>query len=263
VLWPFVSVMKSLIEYRKFRTQAERQYGRHKDDPEAYIGTREQNARTRTDHALFPPQISRSDTSLPSSEQEKSLELPGRGLEKADSSSSEDLPTSYEKAPEAQDDPKARSNHPGGHLNLRTSGHHDTESHEHATALSKISTQSSHSSDDVALGLILTGIQVRTRETSEGGEELVFVVHYKDDSDSMNPQNWSSFCKISATFLIGCIGFVVTVASSIDSTVSKRAAEEFGVSKVTESLATGLYLIGFGVGALIAGPCSEALGRNL
>ena len=34
------------------------------------------------------------------------------------------------------------------------------------------------------------------------------------------------------------------------------------MSEVTESLATGLFLIGFGVGALVAGPISETVGRN-
>ena len=34
------------------------------------------------------------------------------------------------------------------------------------------------------------------------------------------------------------------------------------MSEVTESLATGLFLIGFGCGALIAGPVSETVGRN-
>lgn len=32
------------------------------------------------------------------------------------------------------------------------------------------------------------------------------------------------------------------------------ASREFGVSEVAESLATGLFLVGFGVGALVAGP---------
>ncbi|KAJ5522101.1 hypothetical protein N7527_006216 [Penicillium freii] len=51
------------------------------------------------------------------------------------------------------------------------------------------------------------------------------------------------------------------MASAIDSAVIKPASLEFGVSEVTESLATGLYLIGFGVGALIASPLSEMIGR--
>ena len=58
------------------------------------------------------------------------------------------------------------------------------------------------------------------------------------------------------------MGWVVGFASSIDSAVLEQAAKDFGVSEVTESLATGLFLIGFGVGALFAGPVSETVGRN-
>ena len=58
------------------------------------------------------------------------------------------------------------------------------------------------------------------------------------------------------------LGAVVGFASAVDSPAIPQAAKEFGVSEVVESLATGLFLIGFGVGALFAGPISEALGRN-
>ena len=51
------------------------------------------------------------------------------------------------------------------------------------------------------------------------------------------------------------------MASAIDSAVLSEASQHFGVAQVAESLATGLYLIGFGVGALIASPMSEIVGR--
>lgn len=41
---------------------------------------------------------------------------------------------------------------------------------------------------------------------------------------------------------------MVGFASSVDSAALPQAAKEFGVSEVTESLATGLFLIGFGCG---------------
>ena len=63
-------------------------------------------------------------------------------------------------------------------------------------------------------------------------------------------------------FNIAAIGWIVGFASSIDSAALLQAAADFGVSEVTESLATGLFLIGFGVGALVAGPISETVGRN-
>jgi hypothetical protein len=50
------------------------------------------------------------------------------------------------------------------------------------------------------------------------------------------------------TLLVASIGLIVGFASSVDSAVIQQARIEFGVSEVTESLATGIYLIGFGFG---------------
>ena len=51
-------------------------------------------------------------------------------------------------------------------------------------------------------------------------------------------------------------------ASSIDAPVIPQAAKEFHVSEESESLATVLFLVGFGAGAPFAGPLSETFGRN-
>lgn len=119
-------------------------------------------------------------------------------------------------------------------------------------------------SDGASLGPTLTGVDVRDRTTNDGGDKdaKVFVVGYRGDNDSMNPHNWSFRVRLVATFQVACIGAIVGIASSIDSSALKGAAEEFGVSEVVESLSTGLYLAGFGVGGLFAGPISETLGRN-
>lgn len=61
---------------------------------------------------------------------------------------------------------------------------------------------------------------------------------------------------------VASVGWIVGFASNIDSAALPQAAAEYGVSKVTESLGTGLFLIGFGCGALLAGPISETVGRN-
>ena len=50
------------------------------------------------------------------------------------------------------------------------------------------------------------------------------------------------------SFNVASIGAIVGFASSIDSAALPQAAAEFGVSQVAESLATGLFLIGFGAG---------------
>ena len=117
-----------------------------------------------------------------------------------------------------------------------------------------------------ALGTTLTGISVRdyTRSKAEdnAGDTKVFVVGYEGPDDVLNPHNWSRAIRIGATVNIAFIGWIVGFASSVDSAAVKQASAEFGVSEVTESLATGLFLIGFGVGALFAGPVSETVGRN-
>ncbi|KAG8624043.1 hypothetical protein KVT40_009019 [Elsinoe batatas] len=125
--------------------------------------------------------------------------------------------------------------------------------------LSRLTTQESAGG---RLGRAMTGIHIRKRNTKEGGDGNVFIVGYHDEHDPTNPHNWSYLTRIGITSMIASIGFVVGVASSIDSMALTQAAEEFGVSEVVESLATGLYLVGFGCGALFAGPISETVGRN-
>ena len=132
------------------------------------------------------------------------------------------------------------------------------------------------------MGHAMTGIEVRQLPTAltktrtrrswkEKGnkkdekkeeKETVFVVGYESENDPLNPHKWSLTTRVSATILIASIGFVVGFASSVDSAALVQASEEFGVSEVTESLATGLFLVGFGFGALFAGPISETVGRN-
>jgi len=129
------------------------------------------------------------------------------------------------------------------------------------------------------MGYAMTGIEVRElskemtkRRTRASGRtntnekaperEKVFVVGYESEKDTLNPHNWSLRTRIFGTIMIASIGFIVGFASSVDSAALTQAAEEFGVSEVAESLATGLFLVGFGFGALFAGPISETVGRN-
>ncbi|KAL8946076.1 MAG: hypothetical protein Q9222_007478 [Ikaeria aurantiellina] len=125
-----------------------------------------------------------------------------------------------------------------------------------------------HESTGTTLGTTLTGINVRDRTTKEGPgnpgmtNRKVFVVGYESGGDSLNPHNWGYGARIWATVNIAFIGWIVGFASSVDSAALEQAAKDFGVSEVVESMATGLFLVGFGVGALFAGPISETVGRN-
>lgn len=96
-------------------------------------------------------------------------------------------------------------------------------------------------------------------KTDHSGSEYFEVTW--EPKDRFNPHNWTTTRRIFATLAVCLIALSTTMASSIDAAVVSEAANEFGVSETAESLATGLYLIGFGVGALVASPLSEMVGR--
>ncbi|RDW61640.1 MFS general substrate transporter-58 [Coleophoma crateriformis] len=112
------------------------------------------------------------------------------------------------------------------------------------------------------VGHFLTGIHARDRTTNEGKGGIVFVVNWEGDDDPLNPRNWGVAYRVWVTLIVASIAFVVGAASSTDTGILTQAAAEFGVSEVVESMTTGLYLAGFGVGAVFAGPFSETFGRN-
>ena len=153
------------------------------------------------------------------------------------------------------------------------------ENEEEGDDMERLATIRTGQSFGTRMGHAMTGIEVREltkemtkRRTRASGRtntnekaperEKVFVVGYESETDTLNPHNWSYTTRIFATIMIAWIGFIVGFASSVDSAALTQAAEEFGVSEVTESLATGLFLVGFGFGALFAGPISETVGRN-
>ncbi|KAF5691851.1 major facilitator family transporter [Fusarium denticulatum] len=117
-------------------------------------------------------------------------------------------------------------------------------------------------SGGIALGQVLTGINVQDHKNDKGYDGKVFVVNWEGPDDPLDPHNWSIGRRIGVTLQISVIALFVGAASGIDATVLPQAAESLGVSEVAESLATGLYLVGMGLGSLIAGPFSETFGRN-
>lgn len=108
----------------------------------------------------------------------------------------------------------------------------------------------------------MTGIEVRRLTTQQSDSRKLFVVGFEGERDHLNPKNWSNTTRWSLTLIISFVAFIVGLASSIDSAVLVQAANDFGISEVAESAATGLFLVGFGLGSLFAGPMSETVGRN-
>lgn len=237
--------MQSFLQYRRLRKQVEEQYSRHAHQTEKSATGERASQPHRT------PSSSTVSSTSSASRSEQSLDLNHVDTEKTaettipHTNATEDRPASL--AQESAD--------------VDHESHLPQRPQETPHPLSRIATTRSIGT---RLGVALTGINARERRTNEGGPSAgkVFVVAFESPTDPSAPQNWSRASRISATALIALIGFVVGVASSIDSPATARAAQEFGVSDVVEILATGLYLVGFGVGALFAGPLSETLGRN-
>lgn len=266
--------MQSIRQYRKFRTAAKVQLERdrikaqnlRRQHREHDGGFREPPSPSSDDsgqeakkcHVDNPPlRDSRGDQYVPGDTTED-LYYP------SPASGVPSLPEDYQSnAPHEKEEEEARPEQLADEDADKEAAEEDEEdgnvlSHQWTT-LSRMTTQQSART---ALGYALTGIHVRKRSTKEGGEGNVFVVGFQGPADPNNPHNWSLSVRIPCTFLIAGIGCVVGIASAIDSSALREAAKAFGVSEVVESMATGLFLVGFGCGALFAGPISETIGRN-
>ncbi|MCJ1312163.1 hypothetical protein MMC25_005837 [Agyrium rufum] len=251
--------MQSFIQYRRFRRKVEDQYGQHHGNlslPDQSPYPPQQTPMTPPAHPLeahsdqhstraHTPSESSSTVAVPSQADPQSLE-DGRPAQKIESAKDEDeqmMAAEHEdpEPPLVKDDP------PSGER-------------QHRHRMERVSTSKSIGT---RLGATMTGVKVRRKTTKEGGgRDNVFVVSFHDEKDPMDPHNWSYLARWGATCNVALIALVVGMASSIDSAALPQASADFGVSQVTESLATGLFLIGFGCGALVAGPFSEEFGRN-
>lgn len=215
--------MQSYLQYHRFGKTVRAQHAAAKEKLErakADVDTRQAN-----------------HTSLPSPDP-----LEEKDVEKGDTDSEATLPIDMQRpntnstsdhthaslAPQSQD---AESPDDGEEMEDPTERDQDMRRY-----LSRMSTQRSTGH---AMSHAMTGVQIRKRDTKEGGEGNVFIVGYHDENDSLNPHNWSYAIRIWITCMVASIGFVVGVASSIDSMALPQAAEEFGVSEVAEAGATG------------------------
>jgi len=224
--------MQSLLQYRRFKGLVQQQHEGTKEK----VQTPNENGSSGT----------LTGGSLPHSPEEKDLE-------KGDDDTIREPSTALDNGTD-----QSQAQHPTEEVE-DSAPQNENDDHEMSNYLSQMSTQQSHGH---RIGRAMTGVEVRKRNTNEGGDGNVFIVGYHDDNDPMNPHTWSNLKRIWITFMVASIGFVVGVASSIDSMAIPQASQEFHVSEVVESMATGLYLVGFGVGALFAGPFSETVGRN-
>ncbi|KIX08540.1 uncharacterized protein Z518_03196 [Rhinocladiella mackenziei CBS 650.93] len=77
-----------------------------------------------------------------------------------------------------------------------------------------------------------------------------------------NPFDFPAWKKWMITVLCAFLTVAVTFSSSIFSSTINTTSMEFGVSDTIMILGVSLYVLGFALGPIIWGPCSELLGRR-
>ncbi|EMC98681.1 hypothetical protein BAUCODRAFT_30946 [Baudoinia panamericana UAMH 10762] len=238
--------MQSLLQYRRFRTAAKAQLERDRAKSQG--------------HHISPVSDASDDSKIDLEKGEDDhAQPPPIGVNPGEID-----PKIGPPMPDEEHETMQENQRPGGFLEeteetLQEADEDDDDELAGQHRLSRLTTQQSART---RLGQVLTGVNIRKRTTKEGGEGDVFVVGFEGENDALNPHNWSYWYRIPCTLLVAAIGCVVGIASAIDSSALQAAARDFGVSEVVESMATGLFLVGFGAGALLAGPISETVGRN-
>jgi hypothetical protein len=241
--------MQSILQYRRFEKRLRQQIDRHGVDDiagceskELAIEPKDEEDVEQSEANVFP-QLNQHNVGLSTKiEKERDIEL-------GDLSSEDDA---RELSGSTTRESSSSSNEDRPRPALSTATTRDSRAGTH---LGNVGTR---------LGNAMTGVDVRSRTTNEGGHEKgkVFIVGFAGPDDPMNPHNWSKTRRMIITIIVAFIGLIVGFASSVDSAVLQQARQELHVGEVAESLATGLYLVGFGVGAFFAAPISETVGRN-
>ncbi|TLD18847.1 MFS general substrate transporter [Venturia nashicola] len=104
---------------------------------------------------------------------------------------------------------------------------------------------------------------ISERDWDSNGRAQTFLVESGTAEKGITPRTWSLAVRIRATIIIRLILFFCGYASAMDSTILKKAAPAFGVSKFAENFSTSIFLFGIAFGGLVSRPLSETAGRNL
>jgi DHA1 family multidrug resistance protein-like MFS transporter len=95
--------------------------------------------------------------------------------------------------------------------------------------------------------------------------ENYIIVDWYSDTDAENPQNWPASAKNTVMFCLYIATFAIYAGSSIITLGYGSLIEEFGISEQQATLTLSMYVLAYGVGAMIWSPLSEIpiLGRNI
>lgn len=97
----------------------------------------------------------------------------------------------------------------------------------------------------------------------EKGSSPIASDEWEGPNDPLNPQNWSRYKKIFHSVTIGMFSFAVTAGTSLITPATEIIASTFSVSTTAAILSLSLYVLGLGLGPMIAAPISETYGRSI
>lgn len=96
----------------------------------------------------------------------------------------------------------------------------------------------------------------------EPATRIVTAVDWTGSDDPGNPHNWPMWKKIYQTLAIGILAFAVTAGSSLITPATLEIAQTFEVSRTAAILSLTLYVLGLGLGPVLAAPISETFGSE-
>jgi MFS transporter, DHA1 family, multidrug resistance protein len=89
---------------------------------------------------------------------------------------------------------------------------------------------------------------IEPQRTPDG---IILVDWYTTD-DPENPQNWASWKKAYASFIIGAYTFIVYAGSAIYTNAEQPLMEKFGVGPSKAGLGLSVYVLGYGTGPMVS-----------
>ncbi|EMC92391.1 hypothetical protein BAUCODRAFT_78054 [Baudoinia panamericana UAMH 10762] len=81
--------------------------------------------------------------------------------------------------------------------------------------------------------------------------------------DPENPHNWQLWRRNFTLFGIASLAFTVTAGSSMITPATFEIAAYYGVSRTASILSLSLFVLGLGLGPMLAAPLSETYGRSI
>ena len=182
--------MQSFLQYRRFGKQVARQYERDKSKAEA-LANHENSDLTSPSESNAPntPQINGASDPVDTRDPEKGEQSNGQPIDAQ--------PRAHSYDPEKEEGTEEEGQGQGyAPIHVASTARRESRG---AEDMSRATTVPTGKGMGTAMGIALTGIDVRDRSTKDGGNGKVFVVGYDGESDMMNPHNWSFSTRLAAT----------------------------------------------------------------